>query len=120
MSEHDLKELERQWQAAIDRRKAAQTAESEAWQRLQDARNEASGLMDHLVEFDFKAWNKPPTTYRFVVTNIVGAGESTRAVGKAVLKNGAVGVIKRDCYLNKLRDLGPYKAPAALTPTEGE
>jgi hypothetical protein len=110
MGEHSIEELERQVTAALDRRRAAEQAEREARQRLQEARNEDSGLVGHVVEYDYKPWNKPKGKRRLLVKNVRGSGEFVRVTGPAVTANGKVGVAKRDCYVKDLRDLGPLEA----------
>lgn len=111
-----IAELEADVVRLRDAAKEADLAYRNAVAALQDARNAASGIMGHVLEWTERhgyGMKRREVKRRMVVKRVSTAwrGE-TRAYGIAVLANGEIGARQYDVEVSKTTDLGPYKGGA--------
>lgn len=116
MSEHGIEELERQFQAARDRSKQADIDLKAAADRLQEARNEASGIIGHVLTYSISMGygsKARKVERRLLVSKVAKAynGE-LYAHGRLVIANGTIGLRGDHVPVSKATDAGPYVAPA--------
>lgn len=104
-----IEELEAQVAEAEQAKRDAHARWLEATATLQGARNEASGIIGHVLEFQ-QAWGNRPMK-RIVVDHVRKdwRGDSC-AHGYFVLKDGRVGLRRGETAIDKAKDLGPYVA----------
>jgi hypothetical protein len=110
-----IEELEAALNAAIKVRHQAENAVVEAKTRLQDARNAASGILGHVLEYTTeRGWgdHSKKITRRILVERISRhwkGGDEAR--GRLILASGEVGVRRGEVAVADAKDLGPYAAP---------
>jgi len=99
---------------------AARTALSGAKDRLQAARNEASGVFNHVLEYkQSRGWGtRAKSVARRIVVDRVKEGWSLRsetppliAEGFLLVASGKPGVMRGSIEVSQATDLGPYVDP---------
>lgn len=104
MTEHNLKELERQYLAAEGRFNAARDARQSAFSRLQEARLVATGFAGRMVRG--RRWETGPE-YTFLAEKITGY-KNDRITGRIIKKDGTLGERKAEVEIVNLVDVGEY------------
>lgn len=98
----------------------ARTALAGAEERLQAARNEASGVMNHVLEYQrARGWGtKAKSVAKRIVVDKVREGWSLRsetppliAEGFFLVASGKPGVMRGSIEVSQATDLGPYVEP---------
>ena len=102
MTEHNVEELDRQYQAAVSRRDEAQRATEAAYARLQAAHLQATGLANHLVRG--QRWDSSPQ-YTFLVERLCGWGNN-EVRGRILKKDGTLGEKIIEMPITRVTDLG--------------
>lgn len=82
--------------------------------QLQKARNEASGIVGHVLEFTVTRGygrNAKEVVKRLLVKNVVPGWSGDEARGHYLVASGAVGLVRGNVSINKATDTGPYQPP---------
>ena len=118
MDEHNIEELKRQLKLATDRQQQAAQDVSDAKQRLQDARNAASGVMGHVLEYTkIRGWGSKEkvVTRRLIVDRVTegwapGEAKPLIAEGYLIIASGAKGQLRGSIGLADAKDLGLFQS----------
>jgi hypothetical protein len=114
MNEHSIEELERQLKAAISRREEAFREVTAAQKRLQDARNAASGIIGHVLEYtEGQGWGakRKVLTRRLYVQSVHPAFDGgLEARGTLLVAGGKIGQRGGRVSVAKATDTGPLAA----------
>lgn len=108
-----IEELEAEVAAAEKRFNEARDDLNAAKRQLQMARNEASGIIGHVLQFEETRGWRPQRTIisRIIVDRVeIGWNGVTRALGCRVRRDGSVGTQRAEVAVSRAKDLGPYVA----------
>lgn len=105
MTEHDTKELERQYRAAVSRKEQAGVEANAAFNRWKDSILADTGLKGHLVQGS-RQDGQP--VYKFLAEKVVGYRNDELA-GRVLKNDGTLGVRTIDMKISRLKDLGPFE-----------
>jgi hypothetical protein len=115
MTEHSVEELERQYQSAKDKWHAAELSMREADARLQKARNDASGIIGHILEYTVRQGygkTEKTITRRLLVDKVKKMSSGTEyAYGRLVKADGHKSIRSDHVDLQKTADKGIYEEP---------
>jgi hypothetical protein len=111
-----IEELERELDEAVEAERAARGVRMAAQEALQQARNEASGIIGHVLEYTMvqHGQKRKEITRRLLVERVeTGWGNTLSAYGKLVVANGTIGIRRDRVVIERAKDLGPYQPPTA-------